>query len=119
MAPAPPTPGEKSAQHARAVHQNLKRKQQIADAESEAEPTCTSDCNEAHPHAPTTEARLPPGLIPPTRASGAKSSLHTLRASVDQVTLFFTATDHGKSVTGLTGANIAIQDDRKPPAASS
>ena len=116
VAPAPPTP-EESAQHARAVHQNLKEKQQIADAESEAEPTCTSDCNEAHPLAPTTEARLTSGPILPTRASGAKSSLHTLRASVDEVTLFFTATDHGKSVTGLTGANIAIQDDRKPPAA--
>jgi VWFA-related protein len=115
VAPAAPTP-EESAQHARAVLQDLKEKQQIADAEAEPEPTC-ADC-ETHPlAAPTTEAKLASGPIPPSKGPGAKSSLHTLRASVDEVALFFTATDHGKSVTGLTGADIAIQDDRKPPTA--
>jgi len=116
VAPAAPTP-EESAQRARAVLQDLKEKQQIADAEAEAEPNCTADCGEVHPPALPTEAKLAPGPIPPSKGPGAKSSLHTLRASVDEVALFFTATDHGKSVMGLTGADIAIQDDRKPPTA--
>jgi VWFA-related protein len=41
----------------------------------------------------------------------------TFHASTDEVAVFFTATDHGKSVTNLTGKDIGIRDDRKPPAA--
>jgi VWFA-related protein len=118
VAPAAPT-REESARHAQAVLQDLKEKQQIADAEAEPEPTCTVDCGETRPSAATTtDAKLAPGPIPSSKGPGAKySQLHTLRASVDEVALFFTATDHGKSVMGLTGADIAIQDDRKPPTA--
>jgi VWFA-related protein len=114
VAPTAPTP-EESARHARSVLQDLKEKQQIAEAEPE--PNCTADCGDVHPPASTTDAKLAPGPTLPSKGSSAKSSLHTLRSSVDEVALFFTATDHGKSVLGLTGADIAIQDDRKPPSA--
>jgi VWFA-related protein len=40
-----------------------------------------------------------------------------LRTSADEVAVFFAATDHGKSVTNLTGRNIGIRDDRRAPAA--
>jgi VWFA-related protein len=34
---------------------------------------------------------------------------------VDEVGVFFAATDHGKSVTGLTAAEVGLLDNRKPP----
>lgn len=53
--------------------------------------------------------------------AGAKGSRMVsggvLRASVDEVAIFFAATDHGKSVTDLTSRDIGIRDDQKEPAA--
>lgn len=45
------------------------------------------------------------------------SNLFTLRKVVDEVAVFFAATDHGKSVTDLTREEIGIRDDQKSPAA--
>jgi VWFA-related protein len=36
---------------------------------------------------------------------------------VDEVAVFFAATDHGKSVTDLTAAEIGVRDDSQAPAA--
>jgi Ca-activated chloride channel homolog len=38
-----------------------------------------------------------------------------LRKNVDEVSLLFAATDHGKSVSGLTQEDVGIRDDRLPP----
>ncbi len=40
----------------------------------------------------------------------------TLRSAVDEVELFFAATDHGKSVSDLSASDIAIRDNGNPPA---
>jgi Ca-activated chloride channel family protein len=40
----------------------------------------------------------------------------TLRKRVDEVTVFFTATDGHKFVSGLTRENVRVTDDRKPAA---
>jgi VWFA-related protein len=40
-----------------------------------------------------------------------------LHASIDEVPVFFAATDHGKSVTTLTAKDVEILDDHKAPAA--
>ncbi|HSZ61549.1 MAG TPA: VWA domain-containing protein [Terriglobales bacterium] len=40
-----------------------------------------------------------------------------LRKSVDEVALFFAATDRGRAVSDLTQQEVGILDDRKPPAA--
>lgn len=37
------------------------------------------------------------------------------RSSVEEVDLFFAATDHGNSVTNLTPADIRVRDDGRPP----
>ncbi len=40
-----------------------------------------------------------------------------VRANVDEVAVFFAATDHGKSVMGLTGSDVEIRDNQQVPAA--
>ena len=37
------------------------------------------------------------------------------RSAVDEVSIFFAATDHGKSVTDLSSANVGLRDDSRPP----
>ncbi len=113
-APITPT-AQQASQQAQQVLQNLRAKNQIAEAESEPETTC-DDCG-AHASAPS----APQAASAPVRSSkelGINSSgLATLRASVDEVALFFTATNRGKSVPDLTGADVGIRDDGKAPAA--
>jgi Ca-activated chloride channel family protein len=96
----------------RKLLQESKENTQIAEAEAEAEcPTCA-----AEPPSPA-EANATPRLRPQPKAPGSKYAGFTLRASTDEVAVFFAATDHGKSVTNLTGGDIGIRDNRKPPAA--
>lgn len=45
------------------------------------------------------------------------SDRFTLRHTVDEVAVLFAATDHGKSVTDLTLADVGIHDDQKSPSA--
>lgn len=40
-----------------------------------------------------------------------------IRKTVDEIALLFAATDHGKSVTNLTSADVRIRDNDEPPAA--
>jgi Ca-activated chloride channel family protein len=39
-----------------------------------------------------------------------------LRKNVDEVALFFAATDHGRAVSDLTRQDVGIRDDHQPPA---
>ena len=110
-----PTSSEAS-QQAQQLLQNLREKNQIAEAEAEPESTCAG-CEASNSPTPT-EAKVASGPIPSSKSLCINSvSVTTLRASVDEVAVFFTATDHGKSVTDLTGADVGIRDDRKAPAA--
>jgi VWFA-related protein len=115
---------EEGARQAQTVLQNLKEKQQIAEAEAEPAAPCAncgetkSETNSESNSPPPTKAELASAPIPPpTPSSTSAPKVTRLRASVDEVAVFFTATDHGKSVTNLTGADIGLQDDRKPPVA--
>lgn len=55
-----------------------------------------------------------PSLIPD--ASNASSGVWTIHTSVDQVTLFFAVSDHGRMVNDLQSSDFQISDDNKPPA---
>ena len=55
--------------------------------------------------------------IPPVRDS--RSNVWSLRSSVNEVAMFFSATDNGKSVSDLARSDVKILDDHKPPAAVS
>jgi len=100
---------EQGSRQAQRLLQDLKEKKQIAEAEAEpdficlkcgttvADATLASDSS-AHPNPRTTN-------LPPT----------TFRSTVDEVAVFFAATDHGKSVTNLKISEIGVRDDDKPP----
>lgn len=96
------------------VLQDLREKQQLAEAENEGA-TCAS-CDELDHPAP----RGPASEIVPGPASGirdSRSSPWSLRSTVNEVAVFFSATNNGRSVTDLGQADVRILDDHKPPAA--
>lgn len=84
--------------------QNLAEKEQIEEAEKEPEAVCT-DCG-----AMTAESSRSSSDI------GSRSPVGPVfRASVDEVSILFAATDHGKSVTNLERSDILVRDNRQPP----
>ena len=105
--PSGPAP-EQTLRSAQQVLQDLKEKSQIAEAEAEPDATC-AECG-ATPvlasAAHSSSSLNTSGLV----SSGAK-----FRAIVDEVSIFFAATDHGKSATNLTASDIEVRDDNRPP----
>ena len=105
-----PTTEEASLQ-ARKLLQDLKQKNEIEQAEAgEREPACAGCGNVAAPNTGTIATAAATGKVPNTGAG-------VLHASVNEVAIYFAATDHGKSVTNLTGSDIAIRDNQRAPAA--
>ena len=52
--------------------------------------------------------------LAPTRVanrSAAKVDGPVFRSAVDEVSIFFSATDHGRSVTDLTPEEVVVRDD--------
>lgn len=99
----------------RKLMQESKENAQIAEAE--AEPDCPT-CAPGDASTPAETSGMPataPG--PALRPEAGKYSGFTLRASADEVAVFFTATDHRKPVTNLTKGDIGIRDDHRLPAA--
>lgn len=101
---------EDASRQGQSVLQNLKEKQEIAEAEAAPDPSCV-DCGVAGGANSTVASNT--GSRP--RPFDKKVPGAVLRASVDEVTLVFTATDHGKSVMNLTASDIGIRDDSRPP----
>jgi Ca-activated chloride channel homolog len=93
-----------ASQQARQILQNVKERNEIAEATQE--PTC-ADCN------PSVGAPVASRLLAPN--SGSTFSGTTFHSAVDEVAMFFAATDHGKSVTNLTLQDIQVRDDNHPP----
>jgi Ca-activated chloride channel homolog len=97
-------------EHVRQLMQDSRENSQIAEAEADSQghPAACPGC------AAIASAASPAMSIDPR---GLKDAGLTFRASTDEVAVFFTATDHGKSVTNLTGRDIGILDDNRAPAA--
>lgn len=100
---------------ARRILQQFEQQRQLAEVESAPETDCET-CG-----AVTNAALLPPD-VPPNGAPSREAhrsfapSSWTLRSTVNEVAVFFAATDHGKSVSDLTRQEVAVRDDGKPPA---
>jgi Ca-activated chloride channel homolog len=110
-AESPSGPAELPAR-IRKLMQDAKENGQIAEAEAEAEcPNCA-----AASLAPR-EADVAAGPALRSNVPSARYGNLTLHASTDEVAVFFAATDHGKSVTNLTGKDIELYDNSKLPAA--
>jgi len=91
----------------------LREKRQVAEAEAMCVGCVRSDTNSLDVGKPD--------AAPASRSGservewGSKGWL--LRSNVDEVALFFAATDHGKAATELTTDDVEILDDDAPPAA--
>ena len=108
--PAPAAPSaEEVARHSQFLLQEKREESQIAEAEAEPDPTC-SDCATIG----TVESS---GSDTGSKRSAANLPGPTFRVTVDEVGIFFAATDRGKSVTDLAASDIAIRDDSRPPGA--
>jgi Ca-activated chloride channel homolog len=100
---------EKVSRRTRQILQDEKEQFQIAEAEASPDPTCTS-CGTT---APIDSALGSNSMAwPPASVS---STGPILRVAVDEVAIFFAATDHGKSVSNLAASEIQIHDDNKSP----
>ncbi|MBV9481024.1 MAG: VWA domain-containing protein [Acidobacteria bacterium] len=87
------------------VLQDINQKKEIAEAEAEAEAeSSVENGNNAPGTAGHNESR-----------HGAKN--WTFRTTTEEVAVYFTATDHGKSVTNLRLEDVSIEDNDKPPLA--
>jgi len=92
------------------VLQDFRQKQQIAEAEN-----ASTDCS------PCPGSEQPASLVAtgstvrdPARDNGIKP--YVFRSSVDEVAVFFTVTDHGRSVDDLKPTEMNILDNNRPPA---
>ena len=107
--PATPTREDASAQ-AQQILQSIREKSQIAEAEADSSPGC-AQCGTsiaAESTAAVTDAK-------PQKPAGFPGTV--LRASVDEVAVFFSATDHGKSVADLNQSDVSVRDDHQAPSA--
>jgi VWFA-related protein len=96
-------PAPRAAQE---ILQDLREKRQIEEAEAAPEASCV-DCGS---RVATASAR--------SEGSSRRAHAHVpgaIRAEVDEVAIFFAATDHGKSVTDLTAADVGVSDNSQPP----
>ena len=105
---APAPTAEQARQQAQQILQNARERGQIAEAEAQPDPVCT----ECGSRAPATELA---NAAPAAERSKPHFAGPTFRSSVDEVAIFFAATDHGKSVTDLTASDIAMSDDQRAP----
>jgi Ca-activated chloride channel family protein len=110
---------ERVRQTLRAAKENEQIVEVEADAELQAQSKrpalgATEFPTQAEADIPATPAR-PGSKLDPEDIS-TQSTGFTFRASVDEVSVFFAATDHGGSVMDLTGSDVRIQDNLMPPA---
>jgi len=112
-ASGPGLTSEEALHQAQQLVQDVKEKNQIAEAEAAAAEADTG-CAECATTASIGSAS------PKTLGSGLKKSAVnspglTFHAGSDEVALLFAATDHGKSVTNLTESDIVVRDNNRPP----
>jgi Ca-activated chloride channel family protein len=90
--------------------QEARESQQLAEADADAE--CAS-CSTLSSSSPIAEGASTTADL---RTSGNLATGLTFHASTDEVAVFFSATEHGVSVTNLTSRDVGIRDDGRSPA---
>lgn len=107
-----PSPEQLAAQHQMQL-QDSREQKQISEAEAEPDLPCATCGSTSTGAVTTSDAR---GSSPVAEPSSPRNTPFTVQKVVDEVAVFFAATDHGKSVTDLTRDDIGIRDDQKSPA---
>ncbi len=110
--PVAPT-SEEATRHAQQVLQDVRERSQIAEAEAADPVAPCADCSAAG----AGETSPVPAARSVVNRSAAKINGPVFRAAVDEVAIFFSATDHGKSVTDLTAEQVVVRDDSQAPEA--
>jgi Ca-activated chloride channel family protein len=108
-----PSSGGASARPGEFGPQALKILQELRE-QNQVETAACDPCEVTKPQ-PSAEADAPNKTISDTRESASNSRGFVLRSAVDEVAVFFAATDHGRSITDLTREDIRILDDREVP----
>ena len=99
-------------EHVRKLMQESNENKQLAEAEADSAcPNCVGPANQSL----LSDVAAPTGPFSKTPSHRADSGF-VVHASTDEVAVFFAATDHGKSVTTLTGNDVVISDASRPPA---
>jgi VWFA-related protein len=101
---------------ARGIIQRFEQQRQLAEVESEPELGCET-CGVESPAGLSTPNAAGIAPSPSRQPRGLDPYSLILRSSVNEVAVFFAATDHGKSVSDLSQENVVIRDDGQPPAA--
>jgi Ca-activated chloride channel homolog len=92
----------------RAHMQDLKQQREIAEAAASCE-GCEG------PMAAEGSAGERAAGSGPSEIGGNEETGYTLRTDVDEVSVFFAATDHGKAVSDLKPAEVVLRDANRPP----
>ena len=92
------------------AQQQEKEAREIDEAEAAPDATC-GDCKTEKEASGSTIAN-PDKSVDPDDESPARVNF---RIAADEVSVFFAATDHGKSVVDLAASDLAIRDDQQPP----
>jgi VWFA-related protein len=103
---------EEAARQARLALQDTRERNQIAEAEEEPDGTCVG-CGSTT----AVEPEMASSAHSESKQPDVNLSGPIFRVAVDEVSVFFAATNHGRSVTNLTASEIEIQDDNRPPEA--
>ena len=101
-------PGQMASRD-RQILQELAEQKQVEEAECETCNPVRSNSAAGAEDAPDANSRVLPRF--PSRPAG-----WTLRSTVDEVPVFFAATDRGKSITNLDAGDVQIRDAGRPPA---
>jgi Ca-activated chloride channel homolog len=96
---------------ARRVLQQMEEERQIREAEA------ACDACSAQPTGPVSPDMRADSAVSRVAPSYPGASPWILHSRVNEVALFFAATDHGQSVGDLTRKEVVLRDNGKPPAA--
>ena len=95
---------EVAGRMAQVAFQDMEERDQIAETDDEPDPVC-HDCGTA----------VAENSNPEASTIAKKFSGTVIRSTVDEVSILFAATDHGKSVMNLSSSDIAVRDNSQPP----
>jgi Ca-activated chloride channel homolog len=105
---------EETFQRVQQAIQDKKEESQIVDAEAEPDASCVR-CGggTVTPSLEAVSPAKPTAVSPADRSHDVAAA--TLRVAVDEVAIFFAATDHGRAVTDLASSDIEIRDNNRAP----
>jgi VWFA-related protein len=110
-----PTAAE-TFQRVQKAMQDKKEENQIAEAEADPDASCVRCGGSALTSASEGAAAGSAPVAPVVSADRAHDvPVAKLRVAVDEVAIFFAATDHGRAITNLTASDVEIRDNNRVP----